>query len=176
MRYYSICLFVTVGLAVVLGGCGGPDLDDPETLDRILAEAVEMDELQERGQLFYSYWDSQTPYTGWGKLLYPDGQVSELFQIKKGKHEGLDVAWYRNGQKEYEAERKDGKLLDGIWWKLNGEKSSEVIDGNGKLVTWWDNGQKLQECTYKNGKMDGLDRVWERDGKLVRETTYKKAK
>ena len=42
------------------------DLNDPETLDEIIAEAINYKKLQFRGAISYAP-NQQTPYTGWVK-------------------------------------------------------------------------------------------------------------
>lgn len=66
--------------------CGSPNLDEPETLDKILAEAI--DEVQKRarkGELLLYTPNEQTPYTGWSKQMYDNGQIFFLYQWKDGK-------------------------------------------------------------------------------------------
>ena len=46
MKFNSILFTVLV----LLGGCGEPNLDDPESLDKILAEAIDFGKIQERGE------------------------------------------------------------------------------------------------------------------------------
>ena len=54
MKTLSISFFASL----LLFGCGSPDLDDPKTLDDIIAEAMDEDKLQKRGRdgeiLFYA--------------------------------------------------------------------------------------------------------------------------
>jgi antitoxin component YwqK of YwqJK toxin-antitoxin module len=119
-----------LGLAAVLSGCGGPDLDDPETLDRILAEAVGEESLQYRDGLFYQ---NNEPYSGWAKGMYDSGQAKGLGQFKDGKQDGLEVTWWDNGQKLGEATYKNGKK-------------------EGSFRRWRENGKLMRETTYKNGE------------------------
>ena len=64
---FNLFLFTVL---VLLFGCGESNLDDPETLDKILAEAIDADKIQKRGEedekLFYAPNESN-PYTGWVK-------------------------------------------------------------------------------------------------------------
>jgi hypothetical protein len=69
---------------------GGFDLDDKETLDGIIAEAIDGNTLQRRGGLVYVP-NKQTPYTGWGKSMHPNGQIEMLAQIKDGKPDGPSI-------------------------------------------------------------------------------------
>jgi hypothetical protein len=76
------------------------DLDDNETLDKILAEALDLGKLQRRvkeGEVIWYY--EQTRYTGSAKYMHDNGQIAGLFQLKDGKKNGLVTAWYSNGQK-----------------------------------------------------------------------------
>ena len=122
MKTLAIAFFASL----LLFGCGSPDLDDPKTLDDIIAEAMDQDKLQRRGkkgeELSYAP-NTQTPYTGWAKKLYKNGQVKELDHLKNGKTDGLRTNWYENGQKSLEIKFKDGKK-DGLstQWYENGQK------------------------------------------------------
>ena len=122
MKFNSILFAVLV----LLGGCGEPNLDDAKTLDKILAEAIDDDKIQERGQtwseIFLYAPNEQEPYTGWIKKMYDNGQVQILFHTKNGKKDGLTTQWYESGQKELERTFKDGKLISSEFWKTNGEK------------------------------------------------------
>ena len=82
-------------LMLLFSACGGePDLRDSETLSRILAEAVDMDVLQKRGEENVVYVANESePYTGWAKRMYRNGtQVSSLGYYENGKRRGW-VEW-----------------------------------------------------------------------------------
>lgn len=175
--------YLTLLTALVLFfGCGESNLDDAETLDKILAEAIDRDKIQIRGEegekLFYAP-NEQTPYTGWIKELYKNGQVKELIHLKDGepigasniwyengqkmaeinykdgKQNGLTTSWYENGQKRNEANFKDGKLISCEVWKINGEKCpvSNIVNGNGKLVKYNDNGSENSRAEFEDGEV-----------------------
>jgi hypothetical protein len=133
------------------------DLDDKETRDKIIAEALDWDKLQKRGTkgevLLYAPND-QTPYTGWSKLMYENGRIRMLAQFKDGKRDGLATEWHENGKKWNEANFKDGKL-------------------NGLVTIWYENGQKQSEGNCKDGKEDGLHIFYKEDGSEVGRVTYK---
>jgi len=134
-------LLTTMFVALLMVGCGSPDLDDKETLESIHAEAIDGDKLQKRGEkgeeLYYAP-NQQTSYTGWAKWMYDNGQISYLNQYIDGKADGLQTEWYKNGQKRRERTYKDGELTTIVDWKPSGEKFPEpklVIitrTGNGK--------------------------------------------
>ena len=133
------------------------DLDDRETRDKIIAEAIERDKLQKqgtKGEELYAPND-QAAYTGWVKLMYPNGQIMILGQIKDGKQDGLVTKWYENGQKRQEENYKDYKLMSAVGWKPNGDKCPEtnVKDGNGLWVWYKEDGTESFRKTYKNGKI-----------------------
>jgi hypothetical protein len=168
MKPILLSLFV----ALLMVGCGGTDLEGPETLDKIIAEAIDRDKLQLRGkmgeELYYapneqkrwsrSRWrriwsearrllsetNTPTPYTGWAKLMWGNGQIKALVQFKDGKEDGLLTGWYDNGQKQAEGNFKNGKM-------------------NGRSTTWYENGQKMNETNFKDGKWKSVV-VWKPNG------------
>ena len=100
--------FFLLSLPILLFvGCGSPNLDDPNTLDYIIAEAIDEDKMQRRGkegeELFYSP-NAQTPYAGWVKKLYENGQVKGLYILENGKANGVLLSGMRTG-------KGDGKKL-----------------------------------------------------------------
>jgi antitoxin component YwqK of YwqJK toxin-antitoxin module len=144
--------------ALLMVGCGSPDLDNKETLDEIIAEAIDMDKLQGRGQkgekLLYAP-NEQTPYTGWAYEIgrRGNGQKDILLQLKDGKLDGLLAMFHENGQKEAEINLKDGKLMSAKVWKPNGERcpATNVKDGNGVMVEYKEDGTEKRRQTYKDG-------------------------
>jgi hypothetical protein len=64
------------------------DFDDLETRKGIIAEAITVKKFERRGEkgeeLFYAS-NEQTPYTGWLKVMYGNGQIKVLGQLKDGK-------------------------------------------------------------------------------------------
>ena len=165
-------LLAAMFVALLMVGCGGPDLDDKETLDEIIAEAIDKSTLQKRGkegeELNYAP-NEQTPYTGWVKEMHDNGQINNLLQFKDGKPNGLVTGWYENGQKKEEINFKDGKPNGlGTRWYEDGQKKSEENFKDGKrdglLTSWYENGQKESEGSYKDGKQDGLWTSWYENG------------
>ena len=153
---------------------GGIDLDDIETRNRIIAEAIMVPSLpflkmptwpmlsseQSRGiwseKLHYAP-DQQTPYTGWMKFMHVNGQIAALWQFKDGKKDGPSTWWHSNGQKRYEGKWKDGKQ-------------------NGLVTRWWEDGQIEKLIQFKDGKVDGLMREWYPNGQKRSEDTCKNGK
>jgi antitoxin component YwqK of YwqJK toxin-antitoxin module len=154
-------LLAAMFVALLMVGCGGPDLDDKETLDGIIAEAIVWGKLQERakeGEKLAYAPNQETPYTGWVKVMWGNEQVRLLAQYEDGKGDGLFTSWYEKGQKEMEGNVKDGKPDGfGTGWYENGQKKAEVNCKDGKedgLSTgWYENGDKKWESSFKGGKL-----------------------
>ncbi len=164
-------------------GCGEPNLDDPKIREKIIAEAIDWDNLQTRrspsGEELRYAPNQEQPYTGWVKSDSQDiindiddsenesisGIIShlhvghpgdmELVQYQRGKLHGFYINWRDSNQQNF----LRGAFLNG---KLHG------------LVTiWYENGQKLVEGTCKNGKGDGRWTRWHKNGQKAVEVTYK---
>ncbi len=203
---------------LLLFGCGSPELDspktlddiidaavsfdlgDPQTLDDIIADAIDEDRLQYRGKVGEELCyvpNGQTPYTGWVKNLYENGQVKDLGHLKDGKWDGLSAWWYENGQKKEEENYKDNNR-DGLAtsWYENGQvrmithfKDNYVV----RLKQWHRNGTPRWDIGYMEGKVfdndplqdaldsnsshhDGIMTVWYKNGKKYYEANYKDGK
>ena len=76
------------------------------------------------------------------------------------------ACWYKNGQKKSESICKNGKVMSAKVWKPNGEKCpvTSLKDGNGLLALWHVNGQKSSEAKFKNGKREGRMIYYNYDG------------
>ena len=158
-------LLAAMFVALLMVGCETAklakiDLDDPTTLDKIIAAAIDDDKLQERGEkgeeLYYAP-NQQTPYTGSAKYMHDNGRIRSLVQCIDGKFHGLWIRWYDNGQKKSEMTWKDGKLVTAVAWKRNGNKCphSNVVDGNGVYVDYNEDGTIYagRGDTFKDGKL-----------------------
>ena len=184
MKLLHLILF-SVSTTLCLAGEAKPNLNDPVTLEQIMAQAINEDELRKRGeegaQLYYAP-NSQTPYTGWVVKHVPNLRasisiLSRLYQLKDGKLHGLSTWWYENGKKSGEANYVDGKA-HGLetWWYENGQKSSETNYVDGKLhgtdTRWFDNGQKGRESNLKDSRRHGLETEWDKEGNVTRQVRY----
>ena len=137
------------------------DLDDNETLDRILREATDLDSLRTftvGGRLFYYSPKEEKPNTGllhsgWGKEMYGNGKVCRLSQFVDGNINGIYAEWYYNGRKEVQSIIKDGKK-------------------DGLHATWYQNGRKRLEANYRKGKKDGLSTEWYKNGQTKSEENF----
>ena len=158
-------------ISIFLIGCG-PDMDDEEEIDALLEEAIDISKIQKRGEgdqeLIYAP-NKQEPYTGWIKILRPNGQVEELWEVEDGKWDGDYFSWHKNGEKQQESEYKDGKQHgDVTLWHENGQMAAETEFKDGKLhgnfTQWYENGQKSFEGEAEDGKPHGDGISWYENG------------
>jgi antitoxin component YwqK of YwqJK toxin-antitoxin module len=174
-------LLTAVFAALLLVGCGKEDLDDPETRNRIIAEAIEEGKLRlkwKQGELLDYAPEQQMPYSGWTKSFYDDGQIKALTRHQHGKKDGLSIKWHENGQKSLTARfREDKPVKFWIKWHKNGKKAGEFTFKygyqNGPQTQWYSNGQKSQEGNYASGKPNGLLTEWHENGQKSSEVNYK---
>jgi antitoxin component YwqK of YwqJK toxin-antitoxin module len=153
-----------------------PNLDDPEVLKKIIDQAVELEVVKKAdGSLQYFEPLDFAPYqgSGWGVIYYDSNDQDEpriiyisedkvdsnrkplaLFQLLKGKREGLAITWHENGQKQIEVNFVDGKQ-------------------DGLTTHWYENGQKKEEGHWKDGKKDGLGTIWYENGQKKSESHWK---
>ena len=191
MKATLLALFV----ALLMVGCGEdpegisprsnqatvetPDLDDPEILDEIFADALDMlkaEKRENKGQVLLYKPGEQTPYTGWVKGT--EEEISLLFQSKDGQTDGCSIAWNKSGQKLIHMSIKEHKQ-DGVTrqWYANGQKRSQEDWKVGKFmacVAWKPNGERCQHTNLMDG--DGVVLTYEEDGEedwLVIFSTYK---
>ena len=144
------------------------DLDDNETLAKIIAEAIDDSSLELGGkegeELNYLKLHSegvitveevmgQKLFSGASKRMYENGQIMFLNQYKDGKQDGLHFFWSEKGQKVVEANFKDGKL-DGLW------------------TAWHENGKKATEGNFKDDKEHGLWVFYNEDGTEKERKTF----
>ena len=192
-------LFILFAILLMVG-CGDQSIDDPsikteqgkatggdrnETLEKIISEAILESGLhrgvdQEGEELLYSP-DKETPYNGWTKYVYENGQVEFLTQFQDGKVHGSVTMWYENGQKESEENYKEGNP-HGLHedWHENGQKAgiSNYKEGlkDGVYLSWYANGHKKSEGNYEEDKKEGLWIDYNEDGTEYRRLTYKDGK
>ena len=156
-------LAVTCLVVVVAGGCCTP-------------KSVDMDNLQERGGLWYLP-NEVTPFTGHAVSVWDNSQKRSQGAYKDGKEHGTWTFWNEDGQKWFEGEFKDGKEHGTLTeWHENGQKSAEgeFKDGqrHGTGIGWYENGQKSAEVEFKDGQPHGTWTYWAVDGSLDRTETY----
>ena len=162
---FLFIIFITASIWVwVSGSFGSLDLNDKSVLDKVLSDAVDMNELiireEDGGRVAYTNSSSE-PYTGWVKTYSTDGSLRALGQVKEGIKDGRQNRWHSNGQMETEFWIADGKINgSNELWYSDGKKRFETTMKNGKFygptIRWWPNGKKQSEGSYLDGeKPDG---------------------
>ncbi len=134
-----------------------PNSLSDDDVERLLKEAVDLESLEQRNDLFYQ---DDKPYSGWAKEMYVSGQVQALGQLKDGKTDGHTTRWYENGQ----------KMEEGIW---KDRRPANSIQQQGPYTAWHDNGQKSLEVNFKDDEPHGLAKAWHENGQKLVEGTYK---
>jgi hypothetical protein len=113
---------------------------------------------------------------------YPNGAVKQKWSAgiaDNGRYllDGKGTWYYKNGQKEYEANFKMGKKTgeEKYWspegnliWSWQHRKNKPNV-----WTHWWPNGQKKTTSLWKNFKAVGTATMWNRKGKMVRQVSYK---
>jgi len=90
---------------------------------------------------------TSAPETEVEKMYFASGKVREIRHIKKGVRQGLQTAYWENGQKRFEY--------------------TAVNDAyEGELKEWAENGQLFHLAHYKNGQEDGIQQMWHANGKI----------
>jgi antitoxin component YwqK of YwqJK toxin-antitoxin module len=157
----SVDLNVSAAITVQSEYLNALDLDDNETLTRVLREATDLDSLRTfsvGGPFFYYSPNDENPntgllYSGWGKEMYGNGKVCRLSQFVDGKMNGISAEWYYNGKKEVQSIIKEGNK-------------------HGLHTSWYENGRKRRAANYTEGKMDGLSTEWYRNGHKKSEESF----
>jgi len=88
------------------------------------------------------------------KYYYNNGKLSNFYNYKDGKSEGLFQTWYKNG-------------------KLHERSNYKNDTRNGLYEYYYTNGQLRERCTYKNNELHGLLEEWDYNGQLIKKYMYK---
>ena len=166
-------LLAAMFFALLMVGCGeignllAPEVQMipplSEEQEKIIAEAIRIEFRSEKGEKLAYAPNEQTPYTGWSKSMYGNGQISALTEWKDGEVHGLELAWYTPNEKKngkYVCIMKsaktwqDGKQMSAAIWKPNGEKCpvTKLIDGNGVVLRYNEDGTESGRSTFKDSK------------------------
>ena len=102
-----------------------------------------------------------------------EGQQQLIPFVEKKENGSIEITYYKKTQNGIEMVKKEG------YWR-NGQKEFKKNYKDGELnglYTWFhENGQKKTERTYKNGEYDGLETKWYSNGQKQEESTYKDGK
>ena len=113
---------IIVTLPLLLGGCGGEEKESVAEVGPQL-DGVNLDQLEKREGIQYLS-GSDTPYTGKAFALYENGQKEAEANFKDGKPDGLQVAWHWNGQKSFEVIFISGEAIEESYkyWAIDGAR------------------------------------------------------
>ncbi|MBT3666870.1 MAG: hypothetical protein HN548_05260 [Opitutae bacterium] len=112
---------------------------------------------------------------GLHKLFYAEGNKKEEKNFKNGFLHGLCKGWYFTGQKEYESEWVDGKIMSTKKWLPSGQLCllTDLSDGDGINVSYFMNGKKSSMEVLKRGMLNGLVISYYESGIVSSKTNYK---
>ena len=165
MKAMLFALFV----ALIMVGCGEPDLSDPDVVEDATADAVDWSKLQDRDGVTYLP-NTDKPFSGYAKRGYENEQVEILAQFKDGYVVRVKQ-WQENGVSRWDVGLMEGKVgIKGMPWKSR-PTIKEV--GHGPATVWHENGQKKEEGNFKDGKRDGPATKWYENGQKMYEVNFK---
>ena len=111
---------IIVTLPLLLGGCG-----EKESVAEVgpQLDGVNLDQLEKRKGIQYLS-GSDTPYTGKAFALYENGQKEAEANFKDGKPDGRQVMWHWNGQKSFEVIFISGEAVEESYkyWAIDGAR------------------------------------------------------
>ena len=94
------------------------------------SKEVSMEDLIERDGLYYEKF-KDISFSGEAVVYYKNSKLSEKFNYKNGKLDGIYIRYYENGQLEINRNYKDGKL-------------------DGTCNMYYNNGQLYKKSNWKN--------------------------
>ena len=158
-------------------------------------EAIDWFKLQDRNG-FTFIPNTETPYSGWAKKTYDNGQFEILAKFENGLITKVQK-WQENGLPIWEAEYIPNK--NGAAKFITVESEVPIIEGkpqfgtqtkkewkenpfigefpnyeecNGTVKEWFANGQKSWEGEMKDGLDHGLSTEWFENGVKAKETNW----
>lgn len=124
-------------------------------------------------------FDSTT--NGHWKLFASDtSTLLEIVTVKNGKRNGQNIFYYPNKQIQAKLNYVNGNLNgEEILYSETGKVTEKgFYDSkqrfNGIVTQYWDNGNMASEQEMKNGWYSGKEKYWDKDGKIINESTFKK--
>jgi len=99
------------------------------------------------------------------------GKLSSDISYHNGKREGIIILYYENGNKKFQTEYKDGRMInERMCFDIN-EKPI-----NGEYLTYYNNKVKEREGNCINGKPEGEFKVYDSTGRISIIANYKNGK
>lgn len=120
--------------------------------------------------------ESGTPidpqFTGTVEIHYPNGQIKETLEVKKGKPHGAYREYFEDGSVRDSVFYKSGKVTGDFW--PNGQlKRKESKQGQNRVIEWFYPSGALQKRYVKNKDGDAVEpiRLFHENGQLAEEIT-----
>ena len=138
-------------------------------------------ELINRNNLYYTR-DTNKPYSGPVFALDYKGRNIKEGILENGKMIDFnDIEWSNDGNVKYVDKYNSDDKKDGLWKLFYSDDSRGEINFNnnkmnGVLRIWHKNGKKSAEGFYKMGESDGIFSKWFDDGTKWSEEVYKNGK
>lgn len=111
-------------------------------------------------------------FTGTVAVFFPNGQIRESLEVKKGKPHGAYREYFEDGSIRYGVFYKSGKL-SGDFWPSGQVKRKESKQGKNRLIEWFYPSGALQKRYVKN--KDGYAaepiRLYHENGQLAEQLT-----
>ena len=120
-------------------------------------------------------------FSGYMIQVEKDGRTVYELPIINGKENGMATGIYNNGEKLMERNFADGKR-EGIfkqWWPNGNLRyvfnfKNDVFES--RQWVFFPDGKKRQVSNYTLGELDGLQSIWNEEGQLISNYTYKNKK
>lgn len=187
----KIILFVTLILCLALSLFAEGEGSKPETKDIFLKNGLtKRIRLGKAGNIVYEetrlnsrlhgtriqYYDNgriwsvieyaNGEYDGKWLRFWKDGTLISELTWENGKRHGLHRAWYLNEKIKYETHYEKGRLINGKYYKPNGQVGSEIKNGDGYACEYHSDGTLKRKTEYKDGLQDGESLNYHEDGHL----------
>lgn len=119
----------------------------------------------ECGSLWQSIPFRKNKMDGEALVYFKDGTISEHFYCIQGKKEGSSESFWHNQLKKSHEYFKNGLLITGAYYDLEGNTLCSVIEGNGsRAVFHEDFSYQIEEI--KNGSLEGSIKLYAHNGFL----------
>jgi hypothetical protein len=153
------------------GGCSLPDLEDPETFEHAIHEAIPIQKLTRKrmyGMIMLYVDKKENPYTGWVKKERKSGQIKELGYLEDGQKQGTWMKWHANEVKESEIHWANDLMWGSfeVWYpngKVGVQGQTKRGEVDGKWTQFYSNGKLERISNNRVGKLVSL-KVWLPDG------------
>lgn len=116
------------------------------------------------------YYLNNLAYSGYIKVLYPDGSVNSIGGILNGMIHGRSVSYYPNGNSKdirmYRENKSVGKQI-GFWQNGNQKFEFYYLDDKreGSNKQWYESGAPYAFMNFKDDREDGMQQAWRENGK-----------